>query len=223
MGRKIAVIQPNIPQQLKKASLDGRAGGESGNYEKHVKLTSMRRADKPDLIVWPEAAIYRGVYVKQDAEPYFEETRWYKRLLRPAEETKIPDGDRTLIVDYGKGHPDQYSNSAVRVDPEKGVTGRYNKIPPGADRGAVLDLQAIVHAISGLKLESMTPGKEVPLWDAGVVEVRGADLLRSDFPGYFARDCKERGELHRQYKQRRLVQRQLRAGPDAGDGSVSLY
>jgi apolipoprotein N-acyltransferase len=164
-GPKIAVIQPNIPQQLKKASLDDERVALA-NYEKHLKLTLEAAEGKPDLIVWPEAAIYRGVYVNADAEPYFEETKWYKRLLRPAEDAGIPLVTGLLIVNYGKDRPDQYSNSAVLVHPEKGVTGRYDKIHlvPFAEQYWIF--KKIVHLISGLRLESMTPGKEVPLWDA---------------------------------------------------------
>jgi apolipoprotein N-acyltransferase len=165
-GPKIAVIQPNIPQQLKKASLDDDEIA-LGNYEKHLQLSMQAAEGKPDLIVWPEASIYRGVYVNTDAEPRFEETRWYKRLLLPADETGIPHVMGLLIVNYGKEPPDHYSNSAVRVEPGKGVTGRYDKIHlvPFAEQYWIF--KKLVQLISGLRLESMTPGKEVPVWDLG--------------------------------------------------------
>jgi apolipoprotein N-acyltransferase len=165
-GPKIAVIQPNIPQQLKKASLDDE-NVALANYEKHVDLTLLAAEQKPDLVVWPEAAIYRGVYVNTDSEPRFEETKWYKRLLRPADGTGIPLVTGLLIINYGQDRPDQYTNSAVRVEPEKGVTGRYDKIHLVPFAEQYWFFKPIVRAISGLRLESMTPGKEVPLWDLG--------------------------------------------------------
>jgi len=165
-GPTIAVVQPNIPQSLKTDSIN-KEPVALDNYKQHLRLTEQAAQGKPDLIVWPEAAIYRGVYVNTDAEPYFEETKWYKRLIQPAEDVGIPMVSGLLIVNYGKDHPDQYSNSAVLVDPQKGVTGRYDKIHlvPFAEQYWIF--KKVVHLISGLKLESMTPGKEVPLWDAG--------------------------------------------------------
>jgi apolipoprotein N-acyltransferase len=165
-GPKIAVVQPNIPQSLKQDSIN-KEPVAIDNYKKHLRLTEQAAEAKPDLIVWPEAAIYRGVYVNTDEGPRFEETKWYKRLLQPADDTGIPMVSGLLIVNYGKDQPDHYSNSAVLVEPGKGVTGRYDKIHlvPFAENYWIF--KRIVQMVSGLRLESMTPGKEVPLWDLG--------------------------------------------------------
>jgi apolipoprotein N-acyltransferase len=165
-GPKLAVIQPNIPQKLKKASREDEQVAFD-NYEKHVALTLKAAEGKPDLVVWPEAAIYRGVYVNLDEAPRWEETKWYKRLLEPADETEIPLLSGLLIVNYWKDRPDQYTNSAVLVEPGKGVTGRYDKIHLVPFAEQYWFFKKLVHAISGLRLESMTAGREVPVWDLG--------------------------------------------------------
>jgi apolipoprotein N-acyltransferase len=172
-GPTIAVVQPNIPQELKKASR-GDDKVALDNYEQHVRLTQQAAAGKPDLIVWPEAAIYKGVYVNLDGKPEWQDTRWYLRLLHPVEVTGIPLLSGLLIVNYWEttkdgeeAKKDQYTNSAVLVEPEKGVVGRYDKIHlvPFAEQYWIF--KPIVQSISGLRLESMTAGREVPVWSLG--------------------------------------------------------
>lgn len=168
-GPVIAVVQPNIPQELKKESTKSEAVALE-NYLKHVELAKRAAETKPDLIVWPEAAIYRGVYVDlAGKEPDWKPTKWYRRLLDPAETTGVPMVTGLLIVNMweGTGKPDAYTNSAVRVEPGKGITGRYDKIHLVPFAEQYWFFKPIVRAISGLNLEGMTPGTEYPVWDLG--------------------------------------------------------
>lgn len=168
-GPTIAVVQPNIPQELKKASRNDESVALE-NYLKHVELTKQAAALKPDLIVWPEAAIYRGVYVDLDGKaPDWKETKWYKRLVDPADTTGVPMVSGLLIVNIWEttGRPDEYTNSAVRIEPGKGVTARYDKIHLVPFAEQYWFFKPIVQAISGLNLAQMTPGTERPVWDLG--------------------------------------------------------
>lgn len=180
-GPKIAVVQPNIPQQLKKASLEDKAQAVR-NYQKHLELTMAAAKGKPDLIVWPEASIYRGIATTSGgAGPWFQ-TAWYQRLLAPTESTGIPTLIGLLIVDERPGMPDRFTNSAVLIEPEKGITGRYDKIHlvPFAEQYWIF--KRIVQAISGLKLDSMTPGEEVRVWDLGGKKFGTQICFESIFP-----------------------------------------
>jgi len=186
-GPAIAVVQPNIPQELKKASRgDDKVAFE--NYEQHLRLTEQAAAGKPDLIVWPEAAIYKGVYVNLDGKPEWRDTRWYNRLMSPADETGIPLVSGLLIVNYwGSWEQEpltrvEYTNSAVLVEPEKGIVGRYDKIHlvPFAEQYWIF--KSLVQSISGLRLESMTPGKEVPVWDLGPWKFGAQICFEAIFP-----------------------------------------
>lgn len=53
----VAVIQPNIPQEDKWDS-----DSEDATLEHLERFTNLAAATKPDLIIWPEAAVPRGVY-----------------------------------------------------------------------------------------------------------------------------------------------------------------
>jgi apolipoprotein N-acyltransferase len=164
-GPKLAIVQPNIPQSLKKASLDDSKVAIE-NYKKHYALTLQAAEEKPDLIVWPEAAVYRGLYLNMDpATPEWHENSWYGALLEPAEKTGVDLLTGVLIVEERAGKDDEYTNSALLVRPGKGVVGRYDKIHlvPFAEQYWIF--KPIVQAISGLRLAAMKPGTEIPVWD----------------------------------------------------------
>lgn len=163
-GPKIAVVQPNIPQSLKGKSLnDGAIAKE--NYWKHRVLTTEAAAESPELIVWPEASIYRGIYVNMDAEPRWMESGWLGALLEPADETQTPMVMGALVTEERTGKDDEYTNSALLVLPKKGVSGRYDKthLVPFAEQYWIF--KPIVQAISGLRLAQMKQGEEFPVWD----------------------------------------------------------
>ncbi|HEX7896187.1 MAG TPA: apolipoprotein N-acyltransferase [Planctomycetota bacterium] len=163
-GPKITIVQPNIPQDLKIESLsDPKLAVE--NYQKHMALMPQAAAEKPDVIFWPEAAIYRGVLwdaVKKE----WVDTGWHRRILAAAEAagTRVVLG--SLVVDERGAVDYDFTNSALEVDPGKGVGRRFDKVHlvPFAEY-APFGLRKIINGISGLKMEDMKPGTEFPVWD----------------------------------------------------------
>lgn len=163
-GPKIAVVQPNIPQELKNESVD-KAAQADDNYRKHMSLTLRAAEEKPDLIVWPEASIYRGVVLNLDAEPEWRRTRWYLRMIEPARLVGIDMIVGALIIEERTGKDDQFTNTAVLVKPEEGVAGRYDKIHLVPFAESFGFFRAIVRKVSGLRLEEMRAGRGVEIWN----------------------------------------------------------
>jgi apolipoprotein N-acyltransferase len=168
-GPKIAVVQPNIPQTLKNLSRDKQQQAID-NYKKHYSLTEQAAEGKPDLIVWPEAAIYRGLYLNLTGEPSWEENAWYGGLVEPADKFGVEMLIGGLVTEERAGQDDQYTNSALRILPGKGIAGRYDKthlVPFAETYWKNRLLLKIVHMVSGLRLAEMTPGESFPVWDLG--------------------------------------------------------
>ncbi|HVR84546.1 MAG TPA: apolipoprotein N-acyltransferase [Planctomycetota bacterium] len=181
-GPKIAVVQPNIPQSLKKEAIRSQAQAID-NYKKHFALTLQAAEQHPDLIVWPEAAIYKGLYVNVDKAPEWHENAWFGALLEPAEKTGIETLIGALVTEERTGEEsDQYTNSALRIVPGKGVAGRYDKthLVPFAERYWIF--KGIVHAISGLSLAEMKPGDGYPVWDLGKEKYGAQICYEAIFP-----------------------------------------
>lgn len=180
-GPKIAVVQPNIPQSLKKASI-GDQKVAVDNYKTHYALTLQAAEGKPDLIVWPEAAIYRGLYLNVDAAPTWDQNAWYAALTDPADKVKTEMLIGALITEEKTGLQDEYTNSALLIAPEKGIVGRYDKthLVPFAERYWIF--KEIVHKISGLRLAEMTPGKEIPVWGLGNSKFGAQICFEAIFP-----------------------------------------
>ncbi len=172
-GPRIGIVQPNIPQDLKNAFLNPQEGEKlaKGAYDTHVALTKKVAREKPDLIVWPEAAIYRGVFCDRDAASLtFYESRWHARMLAPARETGIPLLTGLLVMDVRGGKEEGFTNSAVLIDPERGIVSRFDKVhlvPFAEYVPAVPLLRDLIKAFSGIRLENARPGEGFPLWEAG--------------------------------------------------------
>ena len=180
-GPKIAVVQPNIPQSLKNLSRDKQAQAIE-NYKTHYTLSLEAAEGKPDLIVWPEAALYRGLYLNLTAAPAWEENVWYGALVEPADKIGIQMLIGALVTEEREGQEDQYTNSAIRILPGKGVAGRYDKthLVPFAERYWIF--KGIVHAISGLRLAEMKAGREFPVWDLGKEKYGAQICYEAIFP-----------------------------------------
>ncbi|MBI3855656.1 MAG: apolipoprotein N-acyltransferase [Planctomycetes bacterium] len=165
-GPTIAVVQPNIPQDLKLNALNRKDVAEE-NYRKHVELTRKAAEGRPDLIVWPEAAIYRGVYMSMDDPPEWLRSPWYFRLTEPAKMTGFDTVIGALVVEERSGKRDTYTNSAVWVKPDGKIAGRYDKIHlvPFAESFSIF--REIVRKVSGLPLEEMRAGEAVQIWETG--------------------------------------------------------
>ncbi|RPH38958.1 MAG: apolipoprotein N-acyltransferase, partial [Planctomycetota bacterium] len=165
-GPAIAVVQPNIPQSLKNESFGSTERAEE-NYTKHFDPTLKAAEGKPDLIVWPEAAIYRGVYVNLDGEPQWIKTKWLVKLLEPTKVTGIETLIGLLVVEERKDQKDVYTNSAVLVRPDQGIVGRYDKthLVPFAETFGLEIFRKLVRIFSGMHLMPMRSGTEFPVWE----------------------------------------------------------
>ncbi len=165
-GPKIAVVQPNIPQDLKLVSIDDPKVAFE-NYERHLQLTPEAARERPDLLCWPEAAIYRHVYWDVGLREW-RDTAWFRRARAAA----VAAGTRTLLGllvrnDLEDG-TSRYTNSALELDGEGNPGRRFDKVHlvPFAEY-VPFKLQAVVRMISGLRMEDMAPGVEFPVWEAG--------------------------------------------------------
>jgi apolipoprotein N-acyltransferase len=180
-GPKIAIVQPNIPQTLKLISRDDPKVAVE-NYMKHLELTPQAAAEKPDLLCWPEAAIYRGVFWDADVRRW-RDTGWFRRILMAADAAGTKTLLGTLVVDEWVDGRYQYTNSAVQVLPETGVEHRFDKVHlvPFAEY-VPFNLKAVVKRFSGLVLEDMRPGTEFPIWEAGGMRYAPQICFEAVFP-----------------------------------------
>jgi len=179
-GPKLAIVQPNIPQDLKNISKE-RPQQAVDNYLVHLDLTGRVAAEEADLVVWPEASIYRGVVWDATSSDWID-TAWLKRVRDAADRagTKVLLG--SLIVDeFGKDY--HFTNSALEVEPGKGVKRRFDKVHlvPFAEY-ALFGTRPIIKAISGLEFPDMRPGKEFPLWDVAGVRYGPQICFEAVFP-----------------------------------------
>ncbi len=96
---KISVVQGNIPQDLK---WDSRASGAI--LDNYIRLTEEAARGRPDLIVWPEAAVpFFWGDVSADEE--------YRKIFSLAQRT-----DTSLLVGAVSNFGEDYFNSALFVD-----------------------------------------------------------------------------------------------------------
>ncbi|MCG8430455.1 MAG: apolipoprotein N-acyltransferase [Candidatus Omnitrophica bacterium] len=108
--RTVSVIQPNIPQEMK---WDPRARAEI--IRTYSRITARAALEKPDLIVWPEAAVPGIVGEDRDV---FEAMRVFIRGL----------GAPVLLGAVFFEEADRYFNSALLLDRSAGIAQRHDKI-----------------------------------------------------------------------------------------------
>jgi apolipoprotein N-acyltransferase len=170
-GPKVAVVQPNIPQDLKTLTID-RPEQALENYRKHLELTLRVADEEPDLIVWPEAAIYTGLVWDVRGKDWVRHLPWYERVVAPAREAGAKTLLGLLVVDR-EGQKYSYTNSAVLVEREGTIGGRYDKVHlvPFSEFTPLVStfprMKDLIQRISGLRLEDMRAGNGFPLWEAG--------------------------------------------------------
>jgi len=106
---KVSVIQGNIPQELK---WEPKAMGYILN--KYTRLTEEAAKVDPDLIVWPEAA----------SPGLLGEDEWvFENIYSLTKKVGLP-----LLLGAVTREKDIYFNSALLVDKNGQITGRYDKI-----------------------------------------------------------------------------------------------
>ncbi|MDD5729865.1 MAG: apolipoprotein N-acyltransferase [Candidatus Omnitrophica bacterium] len=106
---KIAVIQGNIPQELK---WDYTARDFIVNRYREITLQAVK--DKPELVIWPEAAL--PVIVEEEPE-------YYERVLDLVKQTRIP-----LLLGAVTEKENNYYNSALFISPGSGSPQKYDKL-----------------------------------------------------------------------------------------------
>jgi len=106
---KISVIQGNIPQELK---WDPQA--KDFIIDKYIAISREALKDKPDLIIWPEAAMP----VVLEEEPLY-----YEKVSSLAKQSHTP-----LILGAVTLRDSLYYNSAILVSPEGELSKRYDKL-----------------------------------------------------------------------------------------------
>jgi apolipoprotein N-acyltransferase len=106
---RISVIQGNIPQELK-------WNPEAKDYivNKYLELSAEVLKDKPDLIIWPEAALP----VILEEEPIF-----FERVKDSTRDNKTP-----LLLGAVTKRDNLYYNSALLVSGAGEPAGRYDKL-----------------------------------------------------------------------------------------------
>jgi len=106
---KVSVIQGNIPQELK-----WDPGARDYIIHKYLEISRKALQDKPDLIIWPEAALP----VIPEEEPLY-----YERVISFAKEIKIP-----LLLGAVTKRGELYYNSALQLQGEGVLLNRYDKL-----------------------------------------------------------------------------------------------
>ncbi|MEW6101108.1 MAG: apolipoprotein N-acyltransferase [Candidatus Omnitrophota bacterium] len=106
---KISVIQPNIEQELKWSP-----GAREYIRNKYSALTQKAAEDKPDMIIWPEAAL-PGVLGEDDLI--------FNELLSLHEKIRTP-----LLLGAVVYQNDNYFNSALLIDDKGKIVKRYDKL-----------------------------------------------------------------------------------------------
>ncbi|MDI6758453.1 MAG: apolipoprotein N-acyltransferase [Candidatus Omnitrophota bacterium] len=106
---KISVIQGNIPQELK-----WDISSRSYILDRYIQLTKKAACRKPELIIWPEAS----------APGLLGEDDWgIEDIFNLGKEIKTPLLIGSVIKDGQK-----YLNSALLINKEGGIAGRYDKL-----------------------------------------------------------------------------------------------
>ncbi|MCM8795305.1 MAG: apolipoprotein N-acyltransferase [Candidatus Omnitrophica bacterium] len=149
---KISVIQANIPQELK-----WRAGMEEIIITKYLDISRQAIEAKPDLVIWPEAAI---PYVLEENSIYNEQVISFVKKI------KIP-----LLFGAVRKEDKNYYNSAILIS-EKGKALIYDKLHL-VPFGEYIPLRKIFGFLEKiLPIGDFTPGREYTLFTLPVAGSR---------------------------------------------------
>ncbi|HLG42011.1 MAG TPA: apolipoprotein N-acyltransferase, partial [Planctomycetota bacterium] len=174
-GPTLLLVQPNIPQDRKEIVLklqgtrEERMKWMNEIYERDLRLTRegmSRQSTRPDLIVWPEAAVVHPVYVEGG------ELTVNRRLATgPAREHRTDFLIGLLLYEL-EADPVRNFNSALLVRSDGAVAGRYDKIVlvPFGEYIPLGFMRSFAASYSGLgSFPDTTPGREpLRLESAGI-------------------------------------------------------
>jgi apolipoprotein N-acyltransferase len=137
LGPRVALIQGDFRSELKR---DPQAARRI--LEMHRSLTASTIPFKPDVVVWPETMYPSPIFDRGDdmtpedlkrAFPDVDPTWWEPRFdVRPSLRDRAEEAGAAMIVgivsyEASKDRTGRF-NSAAFVEPQRGVTGRYDKI-----------------------------------------------------------------------------------------------
>ena len=143
---KISVIQGNIPQAIKWE----KSARETILREYH-RLSRLASLDKPDLIIWPEAALPGAL----EKEPYLK-----KNLVAFVQYIQIPLLVGTISLDE-----DRYYNSAILISNQGEFLQRYDKLHL-VPFGEYIPLKRLFTFLETIvPIGDFTPGKEYIIFD----------------------------------------------------------
>ncbi len=177
-GLMVRVVQPDIPQAVKWSPAEFGA-----IVQRYLTLTSAPAARRPDVVIWPEAALPAPAGELISPE-------WW---VRPALEKTLRPGQTLLMGAYRTEGPDErlrYYNSLIalrRTANGLDVTGAYDKqrlVP----FGEYLPLEGLFSRIGLKKLvsvgESFTPGPQpMPISPMGLPRLQPLICYESLYPG----------------------------------------
>ena len=106
---RVSVIQGNISQEMK-----WQPSTKDFIFKKYLAISHMAAKEKPDLIIWPEAALP----VILEEEPFY-----YGMVSDFVRESRIP-----LLLGAVTLRDNLYYNSAILVSPEGRLANRYDKL-----------------------------------------------------------------------------------------------
>lgn len=135
-GPRVALIQGNFPASLRIPEED-----YSRQYLTHLRLTARAVQEQPDLIIWPESMVRWPLFLAREDVPPNDYRRlaprvppqlWEDQSLPLALATEANRAHASMILGIecylltSKGI--RHYNSALLVQPEQGITQRYDKI-----------------------------------------------------------------------------------------------
>ncbi len=142
---KVSVIQGNIPQELK-----WDIGSRGFIIDKYLTLTKQALKDRPDLIIWPEAAL--PVVLE-------EEPQYYARIVNFVKDIRIP-----VLLGAVTTEENNYYNSALLISGEGRLLKKYNKLHL-VPFGEYIPLRKIFRFLETVvPIGDFTPGKSYTLF-----------------------------------------------------------
>lgn len=123
-GPRLALIQGNLPQQIRNDSVAGRDAARTME-EHYVLLSDLAARYHPDLIVWPETSFPGTWKENADGQP-LPHCQLLAHELTRRFHTSVLLGINAAVV-VPEQHLRQY-NSAVLIDAGGRARGRYDKI-----------------------------------------------------------------------------------------------